>query len=109
MSDIERRGLPASLGGIGLVAGLMASQFAINPVAPAADKRDRSAPFVDYSQSPSTHGGHASIVAATQLVSVPSAGSEIEAFYENLRAKQERLGREFERVLFGNLWKLYAR
>lgn len=31
------------------------------------------------------------------------------AFYLNLLSKQERLGIEFERVLYDNLWELYAR
>lgn len=30
-------------------------------------------------------------------------------FYLALLAEQERLGREFESILFDNLWDLYAR
>ncbi len=30
-------------------------------------------------------------------------------FYEVLLSKQERLGKEFEKVLYDNLWDLYAR
>jgi hypothetical protein len=33
----------------------------------------------------------------------------IESTLRHLTCSQERLGREFEEVLFGNLWELYAR
>jgi hypothetical protein len=35
--------------------------------------------------------------------------SSIVSFYSTLLAKQERLGSEFEKILFDNLWDLYAR
>lgn len=34
---------------------------------------------------------------------------EFRKFYASLQSKQQRLGVEFESVLFGNLWELYAR
>lgn len=33
--------------------------------------------------------------------------SEISEFYSSLTTKQERLGEEFEKILFKNLWDLY--
>jgi hypothetical protein len=33
----------------------------------------------------------------------------VAAFYSMLLAKQEPLGREFEQVLYDNLWELYVR
>lgn len=33
----------------------------------------------------------------------------VAAFYSTLLAEQEPLGKEFEQVLYGNLWELYVR
>jgi hypothetical protein len=42
-------------------------------------------------------------------IDLPAATPSTSGFYSGLLAKQERLGEEFERVLFDNLWDLYAR
>jgi hypothetical protein len=107
MTEIETESLPSSLSSVVLVAGLMATQLFLNQTSPSLEDKGRVAPFVDYTLFPSTYSEHADLFAAAQLAS--SAESGLETFYADLMAKQEPLGREFEQVLFENLWKLYAR
>jgi hypothetical protein len=108
MTKVETKSLPASFGG--LAAGFMASQLLLNSTAPLTDSRpNRVTPYIDYASSPSTYGPHASLFTASALTGTAIATSAIDAFYGSLLAQQERLGREFEQVLFDNLWQLYAR
>jgi hypothetical protein len=109
MTEVETKSLPSSLSSqsVVLVAGLLATQLFLNQISPSGEDKGRVAPFLDYTLSPSTYGEHADLFASGQLAS--SAESALETFYADLMARQERLGREFEQVLFENLWKLYAR
>lgn len=51
------------------------------------------------------------MIEASEIISEfsadPEFASELAAARADLAAKQERLGPEFERVLFDNLWGLY--
>jgi hypothetical protein len=105
MTRIEARIAPGSIGG--LAAGFMATQLFL---APAGDHRGvRVAPLLNYKLSPSTYGEHASFFTGAGPVAPAVAAPSIESFYTGLLSGQERLGREFEQVLFENLWELYAR
>jgi len=111
MTEVETKSLQSSIGN-SLVVGFMASQlFLVNPIIPlSGDDRGRIMPFIDYSMSPSTHGQHGDLFAAARLADFSElASSALEMFYADLMAKQERLGTEFEQVLYQNLWTLYAR
>ena len=110
MSDIGKTSLPGSLGGTGLAAGFLATRLLLNPLPFSTDyHQSRLAPFIDYRLSPSSYGEHATLFAASKLATATSAALTLESFYVDLMARQERLGREFEQVLFENLWDLYAR
>jgi hypothetical protein len=43
------------------------------------------------------------------LTVVPAETASLMAFYTTLMAGQQDLGKEFEQVLFDNIWDLYAR
>jgi hypothetical protein len=110
MTKIETKSLPGSLGSLGVAAGFVASQLFLNPVPSSVNERpDRVAPFVDYTLSPSTFGQHVDLFTTTPFAATSGPGHGLEEFYADLLDKQERLGREFEQVLFENLWNLYAR
>lgn len=92
--------------------GFIASQlFLTNPiVSSSGDDRGRIVPFIDYSMSPSTHGEHGDLFVRARLAEPSEVDSSaFEKFYADLMSRQERLGREFEQVLYENLWTLYAR
>jgi|ERR1700730_3603825 len=109
MTDVQTRRLPSSLGSAGLLAGFVAASN-VYPVMPfSAKEHERPAPFVYYILSPSSFGEHAYIFSAARLAPISTAESELQTFYADLMTKQERLGKEFEQVLFDNLWNLYAR
>jgi len=108
MTEVATRQLPTSLGG--LAAGFMAAQLLGPPVAAATQWQDRGHPVVyAIPQITGTHGEHANLFAVVGFPSSSVAEVSIVSFYSDLLANQERLGREFEKVLFDNLWDLYAR
>jgi hypothetical protein len=108
MSEIETKSVPSSWGN-NLVAGFIASQVFLNPIPSGGEWPRRAAPLVDYKLSSSTHGAHDDLFSAAQLVRILETRPALATFYAELLAKQERLGREFEQVLFENLWDLYSR
>src|SRR5262249_48208970 len=107
MSEIETKSVQSSLGNV--VAGFIASHMFLNSIPYGGEDPRRAAPFVDYNLSPSTHGAHDDLFLAAQLVRILEARPALATFYAELLAKQERLGTEFERILFENLWNLYSR
>jgi hypothetical protein len=108
MSEIEIKSMPSSWGN-NLVAGFIASQMFLNSIPFGGEWPRRAEPLVDYKLSPSTHGTHDDLFSAAQLVHILETRPALATFYAELLAKQERLGREFEQVLFENLWDLYSR
>jgi hypothetical protein len=112
MTDVETRSLvPGSLGSVALVAGFVTAShlFLDDPMPSSVEEYGRAAPLIDYNLSPTSYGEYAYIFAPTRLAAISSAEPELQNFYADLMAKQERLGTEFEKALFENLWTLYAR
>ena len=108
MAKIATENLPGTMGNVvKVIAGLMASHVFLNPLSPSGIDYERRAPFVDYTLAPSTYGEYANQFAAARLAAISAL--RLETVYADLMAKQERLGREFEEVLFANLWTLYSR
>jgi hypothetical protein len=110
MTDAQTKNLPSSFGGVTLVVGLVAATNIFwQQTASPNEERPRTMPFIDYGLSPSTYGERAYIFEPGNLARTPMPDMEFHSFYTDLMAKQERLGNDFERVLFENLWDLYAR
>src|SRR5712671_1635827 len=106
MVEIEKRQLAASIGG--LATGFMAATL-LTPTLGQVDKpRITNVPVLIYQTAANTYGVYADIFAPGRLGATALMEHSIMSFYLNLLAKQERLGREFEQVLFDNLWDLYA-
>jgi hypothetical protein len=109
MTEIATRS-PESIGGIAagsisrLAVGMVAGHLVLGS---SLDYQHyQTKPIVFYRLAPSTHGEHTNLFDTFALA---LAAPSIESFYTDLLAKQERLGKEFEHVLFANLWNLYAR
>ena len=103
MTEIERH--HGSIGG--LAAGLMAATL-LNPTPPMREPHIIGGPFIVYRSTANTYALYADIFDPKQLSERVGEGS-IMSFYMRLLAKQQRLGADFEKVLFDNLWDLYAR
>ena len=88
----------------------MAAQLLSPPVAATAQWQDRGH-LVVYAipRITGTYGEHANLFAVVGFASSSVADSSIVSFYSDLLANQERLGKDFEKILFDNLWNLYAR
>jgi hypothetical protein len=98
--------VPVSIGG--LAAGFMAATLFSE--APAPIEQDHpEIPVIVYSIADSTYGEYLGAFPRAHLGANYGAAQSIVTFYSALLAKQERLGKEFEEVLFDNLWNLYAR
>jgi hypothetical protein len=108
MIEIEKRLLPLSVGGI--AAGFMAATLFSEAPAPMEQLQDHpEVPVIFYPGANSTYGDLLGIFAPARFDANHTAAQAIVTFYSALLAKQERLGKEFEEVLFDNLWNLYAR
>ena|SRR5262245_51375246 len=105
MTDIQT--LPSSLGTVGFVISLMAGT--LTPPDRSADQIEQAAPLIRYDMLHSTYGSNTSIFVLSNVAETTSAKGALESFFEDLLSKQQRLGPEFEQVLFDNLWTLYAR
>lgn len=85
-----------------LMASIFALQLTAVPVsATRAAMLDRE---VRISGSSSTNG-----TSRRKFVSAADEAVTLANFYEDLLARQQPLGRDFEEVLFENLWDLYLR
>jgi hypothetical protein len=105
MIEIEKGLLATSVGG--LAAGFMATTLISDPF--TRTERQPEIPFIIYRIADSTYGElFGSLVRASRGVNYIATQS-IVFFYSTLLSNQERLGRDFEEVLFDNLWDLYAR
>src|SRR5215475_8564997 len=99
MTEIAMKSLSGSMGNSSsLVARSMAGHLFLNPMSFSVEEYERHPPFVNYTLSPSTYGEYAALFAASRLAAISSA--RLETFYADLMAKQERLGKELEQVLF---------
>jgi hypothetical protein len=108
MIEIIPKQLPTSLGG--LAAGFMAAQLLSPIVAATPQWQDRgNLVFYAIPRITGTHGEYGNLFAFVDFASSFAVESSIVSFYSKLLTKQERLGAEFEKILFDNLWDLYAR
>jgi hypothetical protein len=106
MIEVKTRELSGTRGNVLVVAGLMATF--LNQTAPYQEDSRSKAFAMEYGLSSGTHGGYARLF-ATRGPAVPDATFELAKVFADLAERQERLGNEFEQVLFENLWDLYAR
>jgi hypothetical protein len=95
----ERTG---TVGSVACVLLLVSLAAAPQPSLPIADF-----PTANPIRRPSTIG-QVIFDDASQSTAVDFEGA-ISAFYSTLLAKQQPLGKEFEEVLYDNLWNLYVR
>ena len=109
MIEISTNQTKMSLGGI--AAGFLATHLLA--VDPGTDGQ-----FLDVgpniihninSSALSTYGLYSNIITGQTAFLLPQPESLLATFFVDLMSKQERLGPEFEQILFDNLWDLYAR
>lgn len=88
-------------------AGIVASNLLLNS-APfvTTNQYNKHSPIIDYKFASSSYGDHATLF--TVISMAINRSSSFESFYADLLGRQERLGQEFEKLLFDNLWDLYA-
>jgi hypothetical protein len=104
MNSIRLNLVPATVGSIAMA--WFASHANVLPAEPTSSRN--LVPIVRYREaSLGTHGDLASN--ARQATIVPAATASLVNFYADLLAGQQELGTEFEKVLYDNLWDLYAR
>jgi hypothetical protein len=107
MIEIEKAHTATSIGG--LAGGLMAATLLNPTVVPMEVPHVQNLPVVvAYPAAANTYGVYSSLFTSGRLGATVAQDS-IVSFYSNLLAKQERLGKQFEQVLFDNLWDLYSR
>jgi hypothetical protein len=110
MHNVQISHSPKTIGGI--AAGFMAAQLLSAPFAHAEiDWRDRGSNIRVYrgSLTSATAGEHPDLFFSSHRVAEDAGEMGLIKFYSALLSDQQRLGEEFERVLFDNLWDLYAR
>lgn len=89
------------------VAAVVLSAALIGPVPNVQTTHNYRAASTFFKDASTPSG---TVVSEQIRVETGSSGfeSQIMAFYESLQLSQQDLGRDFERVLFDNLWDLYA-
>jgi hypothetical protein len=114
MVKIAINRVEGSLGGID--AGLMATQLLALRAKSDAVLYDAGANLFDtgsnitrYNCSVQPTFGSYSTLMGQSAIWTTGSNTELSVFYAALLSKQERLGPEFEQILFDNLWDLYAR
>jgi|SRR5215472_10819230 len=93
---------PGTVGSVACALLLVSLAAAFQPSIPVADF-----PTANPILRPSTIG-QLIFDNASQPAAIDFEGA-ISAFYSTLLAKQQPLGKEFEEVLYDNLWNLYVR
>ena len=90
----------------GQAAGVLAAHLLSTPPFYDGALHDRASNILSYQASPntSTFGTISSMETLTFSTEEP-----LVSFFTKLLSTQERLGQEFETVLYDNLWELYAR
>jgi hypothetical protein len=99
---VEERSSTAGSGACVLLAASLAF------VAPQPMPR-AAFPAVNPVVRPSTVGQFGNLFAGAYLSQTVDFEGAVSAFYATLLAKQQPLGKEFEKVLYDNLWDLYVR
>jgi hypothetical protein len=103
MTDVRMTLVPATIGSIAL-AWFASDARSPDPQHWAVPRK----PSVEYrGASLGTFSETASGINRAAIV--PAGTASLMAFYSRLMADQQDLGREFEQVLFENIWDLYAR
>jgi hypothetical protein len=86
----------------------MASTLISDPL-PQMERQPEST-FIIYNVADSTYGEHVGSIFARVNRGVNYVATQsVVLFYSTLLSNQEGLGKDFEDVLFDNLWELYAR
>ena len=98
----ERSGTAGNAAACALLAAGLA--FAAPPLMPRV-----AFPAVNPIVRPGTIGLFGNVFAATYQSQAVDFEGAVTAFYSTLLAKQQPLGKEFEKVLYDNLWDLYVR
>ena|SRR5258706_14591954 len=103
MPNLRTNLIPNTIGSIAI--GMMAAQWndARTLEIPVRAERERGS--IVYGGSPSTFGQ----IAITRMTLLADETASLATFYSQLRANQEELGSDFEKILFDNVWDLYAR
>ena len=103
MLNVKTRLIPNTIGSIAI--GMIAANW--NDVRTTENPRpvEKDNSSIVYGGSQSTFGQ----IAITRMTLLAQGSASLVSFYSQLRASQEELGSEFEKVLFDNVWDLYAR
>jgi hypothetical protein len=103
MNNITSALVPTTVGSIAI--SLMASTWdgGNNPRDPLVLQRS----IVQYGGALGTFGQFGNF--SSRFAALPERAGELISFYSELLANQEDLGHEFEKILFDNIWDLYAR
>ena len=101
MLNVRTSLIPNTIGSIaiGMIAANWTDTRALEH--PRLEEKEK----VVYGGAQSTFGQ----IAISRLSLLAEGATSLADFYSQLRASQEELGSEFERVLFDNAWDLYAR
>lgn len=102
MTNIKIAEIPASACVCG---GLIAAMFLTPSAQPQSSARYITR--LDYARAHETFGGQKLSLPLLFRTDIETFG--LADFYAQFAAKQEPLGSEFEKVLYDNLWELYAR
>jgi hypothetical protein len=103
MLNVKTNLIPNTISGIAI--GMMAAHWndARTFETPCPAEKEKGS--IVYGGSQSTFGQ----IAITRIALLAEGTASLVSFYSNLRANQEELGSEFEKILFDNVWDLYAR
>jgi hypothetical protein len=103
MNKITTALVPTTVGSIAL--GLMAAHWSSGRDVPTHVALQK--PAVEFGGASGTFGEFGNALGRFAVLRAKTAS--LVSFYSQLMANQEELGREFESVLFDNVWDLYAR
>jgi hypothetical protein len=103
MLNVKTNLIPNTIGGIAI--GMMAAHWNDARTFEAPCPMEKEKGSIVYGGSQSTFGQ----IAITRITLLAEGTASLVSFYSNLRANQEELGSDFEKILFDNVWDLYAR
>lgn len=97
----------STIGNIVIVSGLLATGMMLEN---SSDITTPSKPYeLKINSSTFSNYGNKSLSENTGTISQNSFEQVVSGFYISLLESQETLGEDFEKVLYENLWDLYAR
>lgn len=106
MVEITHKLTPTSSGSFAI--GFVAANLLLTPVgAPGVDAVGRIQPTVTIAGSLGSFGNRRDPFA--EMIVIPREQTSLVGFYADLLLQQEELGQEFAKVLYDNVWDLYAR